>query len=90
MGTVTTSIYLILIPESPKWLFYAEGPNSKRGKDALNFIAWVNRSKYRVPDCAKLDLLGQAIIDNQSIVNNISVRQFQSINNNLNQTIFND
>lgn len=62
--SIAVVLYLLLIPESPKWLFYFEGPDSKRGIATLNYIAWINGSVYRVPKCAKLDLLGQAITDN--------------------------
>lgn len=66
VGTVAVLLYFLIIPESPKWLFFVEGPDSKRAKDNLNLIAWMNGSRYRVPMCAKMDILGDAIIDNRS------------------------
>ena len=64
VGSVAIVMYMLIVPESPKWLFFKEGASSQRGIDALNFIAWFNGSKYRVPSCAKLDVIGQAIMDN--------------------------
>ena len=58
IGTVAVILQMLLLPESPKWLFYMEGADSKRGIDAINYIAWANGSVYRVPSCAKLDLVG--------------------------------
>ena len=48
-GTFLTMIYLIIIPESPKWLFIKEGSNSKKAIEILNYIAWFNGSDFRVP-----------------------------------------
>lgn len=48
-GTFLTIIYLIIIPESPKWLFIKEGSNSKQAIEILNYIAWFNGSDFRVP-----------------------------------------
>ena len=47
--SIAVMLYLLLIPESPKWLFFFEGPNSKRGIAAMNYIAWFNGSVYRIP-----------------------------------------
>lgn len=66
--TIALVLYLLLIPESPKWLFFAEGPDSQRGIAALNYIAWINGSRYHIPKCAKVDLFGEAILDNQSLI----------------------
>lgn len=63
LAFVATVLYLLLIPESPLWLFYNEGPSSKRGIKALNYIAWFNGSKQRVPEDASLDLVSEAIQD---------------------------
>ena len=37
-GTISVIIYLILIPESPKWLFIKEGSSSKSAISVLNYI----------------------------------------------------
>lgn len=45
--TIGALIYLLLIPESPRWLI-THGKH-KEGIDALNWIAKVNGSKNRIP-----------------------------------------
>lgn len=55
-GCLATVLYLAFIPESPKWIFLMEGPESPYGIEVLNYIAWFNGSEYRVPANAHLDL----------------------------------
>ena len=53
-------LYLLLIPESPRWLLLQE-----RQEDAincLNYIAMFNMSKKRIPMDAQFDFLEQAIV----------------------------
>lgn len=57
IGWVASILYLIIIPESPKWLIIREGPRSKQAIKILNYIAWFNGSTYRVPSNTKIDLL---------------------------------
>ena len=90
VGTVAIVLYMILVPESPKWLFFKEGASSKRGIDALNYIAWMNGSMYRVPACAKLDVLGQAIIDNQANNDEQNKVNYKQLNNTINLTVINE
>ena len=49
IGTLSIIIYLLFIPESPKWLFLKCGGSSKKAIKILNYIAWFNNSEYRVP-----------------------------------------
>lgn len=53
---------MIAIPESPRWLLLKD-PNSAEGKKVLNYIAWFNGSKRRVPDYAVMDNLDQILKD---------------------------
>ena len=66
-GTFLTMIYLIIIPESPKWLFIKEGSNSKKAIEILNYIAWFNGSDFRVPYNAQFDIIGQVIREQETI-----------------------
>ena len=59
MGTLCIIIYLLFIPESPKWLFEKEGTSSKKAITILNYIAWFNNSEYRVPFDAKFEINGK-------------------------------
>ena len=52
IGTLCIIIYLLFIPESPKWLFLKEGGSSIKAINILNYIAWFNNSEYRVPSDA--------------------------------------
>lgn len=58
VGTLLTIIYFIIIPESPKWYFINDGSGSKRGIEALNYIAIFNGSQFRIPEHARFDLFG--------------------------------
>lgn len=64
LAFVASVLYLMLIPESPRWLFFTYGPKSAKGIKALNYIAWVNGSKNRVPTDARLDLINDMIQEN--------------------------
>jgi len=44
-GAVAIVLYIIFVPESPKWLFITEGTNSTKGIKMLNYIAWMNGVK---------------------------------------------
>lgn len=55
---------MIFIPESPRWLFLKKGTNNKQAIDVLNYIAWFNGSKLRVPKDAVFDILGQVVEEN--------------------------
>lgn len=68
LGIVANFIYALIVPESPAWFFLHDGANSKRGIDALNYIAWVNGSSNRVPQGATFDLIGQAVLENRASV----------------------
>lgn len=60
LGTAATFLYLLVVPESPRWLFlqhrHSEAINN------LNYIAWLNGSSKRIPISAQFDFLEQAII----------------------------
>ena len=66
-GTSLIIFYLIIIPESPKWLFIKEGSSSKKAIDILNYIAWFNGSDFRVPYNAQFDIIGQVIKERETI-----------------------
>ena len=54
VGLAAAVLFLLLIPESPRWLFMQDA-SSQEGIKALNFIAWFNGSKFRVPEDAIMD-----------------------------------
>ena len=58
-------LYLLLIPESPKWLMM----NGKitEGISVMNYIAKFNGAKERIPNNAEFDFIGQALNQNQTI-----------------------
>jgi len=58
IGTIACLIYMILVPESPKWLFLQDGTRSRRAMSSLNYIAMINGSDKRVPYHAEFDLIG--------------------------------
>ena len=57
VGIANTIVYLLIIPESPRWLFMNDN-RSPAGIKVLNYIAWFNRSSFRVPENAFLDVIG--------------------------------
>lgn len=87
-GLFSIVVYVLIIPESPRWLLLRD-PASAKGKRVLNYIAWFNGSKRRIPDHAVMDNLDQVLLDkqhaNQSIIGNVSMR----INMTLNETVNN-
>lgn len=84
MGIVGIVLFLIFIPESPRWLLLRD-PNSKQGKDILNYIAKFNGSNKRVPDYAVMDNLDQVINDKEQADKQAAVAN--QINMTLNETI---
>lgn len=54
-------ILILLIPESPHWLFIKKGSNSQRAIQILNYIGSFNGSQTKVPEDAFFDLMGQVI-----------------------------
>jgi len=50
MGVFGTTLYFIVVPESPRYLFMNR--KSKQAIEALNYIAWFNFSKKRIPENA--------------------------------------
>lgn len=68
IGVITCALYIILVPESPQWLFMNKGSNSQQAISVLNYIAKFNGSKNRIPSDAIFDRLGQ-FIEDQSMMN---------------------
>jgi hypothetical protein len=66
LGTSATILYIIIVPESPRWLLL----NSKHRKaiDVLNYIAKFNCSKETIPSNARFDYLNQAIVQQNKTV----------------------
>ena len=58
VGILNSILYILFIPESPKWLFMKKGSNSQEAIEALNYIAWFNSSNFTVPKDAYFDVLG--------------------------------
>ena len=63
IGVGTCVLYIVLIPESPQWLFMNKGSNSQEAIANLNYIAKFNGSRHRIPSDANFDRLGQYIED---------------------------
>ena len=64
VGVVCITLYLIIVPESPRWLFTHFGQNSQEAIGVINYIAWFNGSTRRVPSHAIFDSLGQMVEEN--------------------------
>ena len=62
-------LFIVMIPESPRWLFLQKGVNSHEAIKNLNFIAWFNGSPMRVPYDATFDIVGQVIEEDNATVN---------------------
>jgi MFS family permease len=54
LSVVGGIIFFFIIPESPKYLFMKDS-KSKKAIDNMNFIAWFNGSKFRLPEDAQID-----------------------------------
>ena len=55
VGSILILIYLLIIPESPRWLLKA-GRKSE-GIASLNLIAWCNGSTHRFTEDDEIDLI---------------------------------
>jgi hypothetical protein len=66
IGTATSILYLLIVPESPRWEFMLDS-NSQEGIKIVNYIAWFNGSKFRVPSTANMDQVGQVIEENETM-----------------------
>lgn len=66
VGLGAFGLYLLFVPESPRWLLMKD-PHSKEAIKILNYIAWFNGSKLRVPEDAILDQVGQVIEEDNQI-----------------------
>ena len=69
VGAISSALYLLLIPESPKWLFMKQGSNSQEAIAVLNYIAWFNSSLNVVPKDAHFDAVGQVMQENKTLDN---------------------
>ena len=56
LGIAASILYLLAIPESPKWLFLKKGADCQEAIANLNYIAWFNGSNMVVPEDAVLDI----------------------------------
>lgn len=65
LSTVSSVIYFLAIPESPKFLFAKK--RDKEGIAVLNYIAWFNRSEFRVPEDAIFDSKGEEIEESMAL-----------------------
>jgi hypothetical protein len=61
IGTVACLLYLLIIPESPRWLFVKYGSNSQEAIKVLNYIAKFNGSNKIIPQSAIFDIVGQMV-----------------------------
>ena len=50
MGIFGILLYFLIAPESPRYLFMNK--KSKEAIDVLNYIAWFNFSRLRIPEDA--------------------------------------
>ena len=66
IGTTASIIFIIAIPESPRFLFMSD-PSSKRAIGIMNYIAWFNGSDKRIPEDAVMDTLYQVIKDTNQL-----------------------
>ena len=44
-----------------------EGPNCQRAIEILNYIGWINGSKFRIPKTAQFDMVRQVIEENKTL-----------------------
>jgi hypothetical protein len=90
IGVLGCLLYVLIIPESPIWYFLKD-PNSKAGIEILNGIAKINGSVLRIPEDATLDLIGNAIKENETLMKTknplLRMRLNQTINDTLRDVI---
>lgn len=86
VGLSACVIYCFFIPESPRWLFLAKGPNNQEAIAILNWISWFNGKKLRVPKDAIFDTIGQVIEENETLNSTILGRLDFRINQTINRT----
>ena len=58
MGLIAYILYVVFIPESPKWLFMKKGRNNQQAIKNLNYISKFNGSSKRLPKDGIFDLIG--------------------------------
>ena len=66
MGVVAYFLFLVIVPESPRYLFM-KNPQSEAGIKVLNYISWFNGSRKRVPLGSVMDNIHQVIKDNNQL-----------------------
>lgn len=59
IGIIATILYLLIVPESPRWLF--QNQKNEKGIEVMNYIAAFNGSEKRIPLNAHFDLLEEVI-----------------------------
>ena len=79
LGVTASILFMLFIPESPRHLFMKD-PKSKEGIKVLNYIAWFNGSKFRVPDDAEMDNIHQVIKDTNVLNNTAQTTLRQQLN----------
>ena len=62
LGIIASLLFMIFVPESPRHLFMGDS-KSPQGINILNYMAWMNGSKFRVPKDAEMDSILQVIKD---------------------------
>lgn len=65
MGIGGSVLYFLVVPESPRYLFMNK--KAKQAIDVLNYIAWFNFSKLRIPSDAQFDTIGQIVNENTAL-----------------------
>jgi len=76
IGCIIIVLYVVFIPESPRWQFMKDS----KSKDAirnLNYIAWFNGSKYRVPNNAVFNFVDEDILNNSVMVESTPRMKFR-------------
>ena len=58
LNVVVYILFLVFIPESPKWLFMKKGMNNQEGIRILNYISKFNGSSKVLPKDSVFDLIG--------------------------------
>jgi hypothetical protein len=70
---IATLLYFVAIPESPVWFILKDGPSSPDAITTLNYIAWCNGSKFRVPMNAQIGLTSDTTAESRHRENSISM-----------------